>query len=225
MRIAVRVAAVAGGILSFVVFSAPVFASLIYDAGLAFDGWAGTTYFDFDNQNYPADFPVTPGGQIGDNLEGYVEWVIYDVGNFPLGYTGYTPTADQLVYAYQIFVTGNMDNPVTNVAVAIIPGRPKNNIGFFSGGSVSGDVPTDQEFLTQYADWDFDGIATGTSSRGIAFSSPNVPENLFGSVVDGGQSAPVIFLPSPSATAIPEPSMLVMLMFGAGSLILARRRR
>ncbi len=219
MSFAVRVAAVAGVVVSLLVFSAPVFATLIDDAGLAYNGWAGTTYFDFDGN------PVPQGD--GDDLEGYVEWVVYDVGSFPLGYSGYVPTSGELVYAYQAFVTGSVANPVTSVDVAVTSGNPKNNIGSFSGGGVTGDAPTGAQWLALYADWDFDGIASGSSSEGLAFSSPNVPENLFGSVVDGGQSAYVIPLPSPSADAIPEPSTLVMLVLAAGSLatICARHRR
>ena len=221
MKIAVRVAAVVGVVVSLVMFSAPVYASLV-DVGIAYDDgsqvWKGTTFFDFDGD------PIT---QEGDDLEGRVEWIVYAPGGFPPVFSGYTPTTDELVYAYQIFVTGSPANPVTSLDVVITSGNPADNIGSFSGGGVGGDAPILATLSAAVADWDFSGIASGNSSMGLAFSSPNTPMNLLGSAIDGGQGAIIIPLPSPSANEIPEPSTLVMLVFGAGSLamIWARRRR
>ena len=40
------------------------------------------------------------------DLMGIVDWAVYDYLWFPSDFTGYTPTAGQFVYAYQIRTTG-----------------------------------------------------------------------------------------------------------------------
>jgi hypothetical protein len=48
----------------------------------------------------------------------------------------------------------------------------------------------------------------------LAFSSPHVPMDYFGSVINGGSWAAVIPLPTPSPHPIPEPSTLALAIFG-----------
>jgi hypothetical protein len=217
-RVASCVAVLA--ILAFL--AGPASASLISEGTPYDDGsnppWVGTTFFDFDG-SLPHE---------GDDLEGYVEWIVYGPGDFPAGFAGYVPTPGELTYAYQVFVTGSAAHPVSSLDVVIFPGNPANNIGSFSGLSVVGDAPSANQFVPAGANWDFAGIPTGGSSQGLAFSSPNVPTDLFGSLIDGGQTAVAIPLPTPSDVPIPEPSSVALALFGSVGLVafrFARRRR
>lgn len=187
-----------------------------------FDGsvtWRGTTVFDSD---------YTPNS---GSLEGYVDWAVFGPGAFPAGYVGYTPTPGELTYAFQVYVDDQPSHtnepPLAAFSVALVD--LANNIGTFSGdggnGVVNGDAAL-TALLTPLvsADWTFAGIAPGGKSIGLAFSSPRLPFEFFGSVVDTGQSAFVIPLPSPSGVSIPEPAATMTLVALFGALGVVRRR-
>ena len=154
----------------------------------------------------------------GLGLFGKVDWAVFGPGAFP--YLGYTPTAGELTYAYQVFVgTGSLE--VTSFAVAL--DNVAGNMGTFS--DLAGDAPTGQTLTPPpfgSASWSFAGILADSSSMGLAFSSIKVPKDLFGSTVDGGTGAIVIPLPSPDVTDVPEP--VTMSVLGLGGLALLRRR-
>lgn len=157
-------------------------------------------------------------------LVGYVDWAVYGPGDFPVAFTGYTPTAGELTYAYQVFVTGRLE--LSSAAVAIDVPYQADNIGTFSGGGVGGDAPLGMSFsgAPDSADWEFAGITPPGSSQGLAFSSHKIPREYFGSVIDGGTFAFVVPLPSPSPIDLPEPTSIALLGFGAIGLLYARRR-
>jgi len=172
----------------------------------------------FNHPNAGGPPPVytgsTPFAQ--GTLSGYVDYAVFNPGQFP--YSGYTPTAGELTYAYQITVTGSA--PLSSFEVLL--SNPADHIGHFND---IGTVAPNSEVLlpNTSAKWTFAGIPGGASSMGLAFSSPTVPELAFGSVVDTGQSAYVIPLPTPSSLFVPEPASLGLVAFG--SLLLALRRR
>jgi hypothetical protein len=64
-------------------------------------------------------------------LGGYVEWVVYAAGSFPSTYSGYTPTAGELVYAYQMFNTG--DAPISQYMVYLNNDAADNHGSFNTG--------------------------------------------------------------------------------------------
>ena len=185
--------------------SATAWAGALDGHGAAyFDGsttWTGSTPFD----NF-----------LG--LSGYVDWAAFAPGAFP--YAGYTPTAGELTYAFQVFSTGPL--AVTSFSVAL--DNYADGIGTFA--DLAGDIPTSSVLLPApfgSATWSFSGIAAGGSSMGLAFSSPKVPKDLFGSTIDGGTGAIIIPLPSPDTTDIPEPATMSVLALGGLALLLRRR--
>lgn len=157
-------------------------------------------------------------------LSGFVDYAVFLPGDWP-GYAGYAPTPGEVVYTYQVTVTGTA--PVSSLAVGIDPPNPADNIGSFLDGYGT-DAPT-AALLSgppDTAEWDFAGITTGNASIGLAYSSPNLPQDFFGSVVDTGQFAFVIPLPSPGPVPIPEPGSLILAaMAGVGLLWIRRRRK
>lgn len=159
--------------------------------------WTGSTSFDS-----------------GVGLSGYVDWAVFAPGDFP--YAGYTPDAGELVYAFQVFSTG------TDAAHSLTlndPNGEMNDVGSFA--DLAGEAPISTALGTQ-AEWNFDGLATGENSIGLAFSSTKVPTDLFGIVTNGGSFAITIPLPVPSQNDIPEPASLALL--GIGGLMMLRRR-
>jgi hypothetical protein len=153
----------------------------------------------------------------GDTLKGFVDWAVFNPNSFP--YAGYAPTANELVYSYQVFVTGSA--PVSSFELVLTD--PADNIGSFS--SIGGMAPNSQVLLPlTSAKWTFDGIPNGGMSSGLAFSSPRLPQNLFATVVDTGQTTTVIPLPSPGPIGIPEPASLGLAAMGCVVLGLRRRK-
>ena len=70
-------------------------------------------------------------------LTGFVDYAVFAPGDFPFGGGGYTPTAGELVYAYQVFVTGAAS--VSSFSVAL-ENPTANNIGSFN--NIGTDNPT-----------------------------------------------------------------------------------
>jgi hypothetical protein len=158
---------------------------------------------------------------ISGTLEGSVDWAVFGPGDFPVAFGGYAPTFGELVYTYQINVTGS--SILSSLSVAIDAGQPVNNIGSFTGGGVSG-TSTSAAFFSPAATPDtavyqFAGIGTGETSVGLAYSSSHVPMEFFGSVLNGGLGAFVDPLPSPSPTPIPEPSTVMLAMCGMFAVV------
>jgi len=172
----------------------------------------------FNNPNagppplYTGSTPFTVG-----TLSGYVDYAVFNPGQFP--YSGYTPTPGELTYAYQIFVTGSA--PVSSFEMILTD--PADHIGSFN--DLGGIAPNSTTLnpLTS-AKWTFPGIPSGGMSQGLAFSSPRIPQSMFATTVDTGQSATVIPLPTPGPLGIPEPATLGLAAVGCVMLGLRRRK-
>ncbi|HEY4760391.1 MAG TPA: PEP-CTERM sorting domain-containing protein [Thermoguttaceae bacterium] len=191
-------------------FATPVFAGLLDTGTPYFDGvttWKGTTPFE----------------AVGNpNLKGHVDWIVFEPGDFP--FSGYGPTNGELAYAYQVFSEGSDD-----VAGYLIPlDNLADNIGSFSdpANGVTGDAPIYMDLVAPgSAYWEFAGIAQGTNSEGLAYSSINKPMDWYSIVINGGTIALAEPIPAPATTPIPEPTTLWSLMIALGLLGMWRLRR
>jgi hypothetical protein len=156
----------------------------------------------------------------GLGLSGSVDYAVFTANAFNsnFGGLGYVP-GDVLVYAYQLNVTGTLNASAELVGIV----NPANTIGSFNIGGVA---PSSASF-TPNARWNFaGGIPSGSTSYGLAFSSPNLP--IFGTSLtfDGGTPAAGTLLPTPGPIpAIPEPASIGLLLAGISLTCLSRRTR
>jgi hypothetical protein len=197
---AVEMRIVIVNLLVLVLLSGVAFAgSLATDPNaLYYDGttWCGTTVVS------------------SDGLDANMDYCVYGPGQFSYPGLGYTPTPGEFVYAYQVFVTGEIE--VITFFVGLDVGNQANNIGTWSmsGGmepdtlEISGTPPD-----TAFWQWDDPTMQPGSKSVGLAFSSVNAPEWYAGAVANGGDAV-VGDLPSPS-DVIPEPGTVALLLAGA----------
>ncbi len=201
----IRTGALALGLVGAVSFGSSASAGVLNGHASAFnDGngpsagaWTATTAFDN-----------------GVGLSGTVEWSVFGPGAFP--FAGYTPTAGELAYAFQVFSTGTS---AIHSLTLNDPNGGADNIGTFA--DLAGEAPTSVALGTQ-AEWNFLGLDAGENSIGLAFSSIKTPASLFGVVVNGGSFAVAIPLPVPGSVDIPEPASVALM--GLGGLMMLRRR-
>jgi hypothetical protein len=166
--------------------------------------WAGTSAF-------------SSGG-----LTGTVDWAVYGPGSTPAGFAGYPLTSGELIYTYQIFVTGD---DVSSLSVHVE--NFAHDIGTFTAALIdANDAPYFAEITGQPGDatWYFGGILPGDNSIGLVFSSPNVPMWDSAIILDGGQSDSIV-VPSTAPLNIPEPSTIVLAICGGCGVLVYRLRR
>jgi len=175
------------------------------------DGYAGA--YNDGSVTWTGSAPFSQG-----TLVGYVDYAVFGPGQFP--FAGYTPTVGELTYVYQVFETGSA--PLSSFSVTL--SDLADSIGSFNG--LAGMAPNSGVLVSGIsANWTFAGIVQGSNSEGLVFSSIRKPQNLFGSVVDTGQSGYAIPLPSPSNVSIPEPTSILIALGMSFGLPLIRRRR
>jgi hypothetical protein len=189
-------------VLSLAAFLPASQAGILNGHGAAYNGFAGST--PFNN---------------GLGLSGSVDYAVFTAGNFNANFAGlgYVP-GDALVYSYQLNVSGTLNASAHIVGIT----NPANTIGSFNIGGTS---PSSASF-TPNARWLFAGsIPTGSSSYGLAFSSPQEP--IFGSalVLNGGTPAANIVVPTPGLFQVPEPASLLLFASGIGAIYFSRRNR
>ena len=153
----------------------------------------------------------------GLGLSGTIDYAVFTAANFNanFGGLGYVP-GGPLVYTYQLFITGNLGAS----AEIVLINNPANTIGTFD----IGDVDAISSSFTPNARWLFSPeVASGMSSWGLAFSSPNLPIVGPSLTVDGGTSSLVNGVPTPGP--IPEPATIVILLSCLTACCSLRRRR
>jgi hypothetical protein len=187
--------------------------------GLASAGWIDTTSPYLSGTS--SFFDTNPAHQ--PPLQGSIQWAVYSPAQtFPFLGFGYTPTAGDYVYVYQVFNTG--DIAISNFSVDVI--HFAENIGSFSdaGDGLDGSTPIGAALDLPYsASWDFDGIVANTHSCGLAYSSPLPPAIDKGYAVNHGTYVNIYGIASP----VPEPATLWLVACGL-TVVLVRgwlRRR
>ena len=194
-------------------YAAQVFAGPLAVDTTAIPGWHNTT-----------GYSNTHG------LVGTIDYAVWAPGTFPTpaSFTGYTPTPGDYVYTYQAHETGFAD--LSQVGVTLTGPTDVLNIGDFTGNNGLGPVLGDASISAfinplDSANWLFDGVATGHSTDGLAFSSPNGPTWADARNVDDGTIAFAIPVPSPNPNNAPEPATLTLAAFGLAALMLHRLTR
>ena len=156
----------------------------------------------------------------GLGLSGTIDYAVFTAADFNANFAGlgYVP-GGPLVYTYQVEVSGNLGVSAEIVGIS----NPANTIGTFN----IGDVNASSASFTPNARWLFaPEIATGESSWGLAFSSPNLPIVGASLTIDGGTPAFVAGVPTPGPIPyVPEPTSVVLFLVGIVSCSLLRRCR
>ncbi|QDV76187.1 hypothetical protein [Botrimarina mediterranea] len=155
----------------------------------------------------------------GVGVSGVIDFAVFTAADFNANFAGlgYVP-GDAFVYAYQVEATG----PEGLSAEIIGVNNPANTIGTFD----IGDQDAASASFTPNARWLFaPEIATGLTSWGLAFSSPNLPIVGASLTIGGGTQALIAGVPTPGPISIPEPSALLLLTSGALAAPLSRRAR
>ncbi len=203
--------------LLFLLVAAPASAGVLNGHALSFnDGngpsagaWTGTSAY-------------TNGLASPNNLNGTVDYSVMTVADFATAFptATYVP-GGALVYMYQVNNTGTFSLSAEIVGI----NNPANAIGQFL--NTAGEIASSLfGFDTGgNAVWNFTNpfVGTNQSTYILAFSSPNVPM-LGASISVNGGTFGVSQVPTPSATAIPEPAGLALIAVG-GMLVTFRRRR
>jgi hypothetical protein len=195
----------------FALYATPSSAGYLAGDASAYSGWHGSTPFND-----------------GADLFGYVDWAVYAPGSWPASFDfgTFTPDTGNLLYTYQVFSEGT--DPVT-LTLVTLNGEAYDD-GWFTGtgvsSSVDGEAPTGHAIIPfTSVFWNFDGLVL-ESSKGLFFTSPNVPEEGAALFQDGGSSAVGFPVPSPSPFNIPEPTSLMLALSGlVGFAAVLRRKR
>jgi hypothetical protein len=213
-------------VLAVSVFVAtPASADTYFDGRSYQDSWEGQTSFSATTLNSNGDV---------ETLAGYVNWIVYNAGDFPYAAPGYK-TSGELTYVFQLFSTGTdqihsfkteLDNDADSIGTFAAP----------AGGLAAAGGMTPSGMVLNSGDstlWEFMGSsAIGKDAHGqdehsqlLIFSSSSSPDDVLGNVLDGGGEVYVDPVPGPGSVTItnpvPEPATLSLTLVGLGFMAAA----
>ncbi|NOY43819.1 MAG: PEP-CTERM sorting domain-containing protein [Planctomycetes bacterium] len=156
-------------------------------------------------------------------LSGNLDYAVFTATEFATAFpsSGYSPIGP-IVYAYQIESTGAA---AISAQIVGVSNPVSGDIDSFL--NAPGEVnPSSQLFSGTNPLWSFasPNIATSEFSEILVFSSPNAPMSGAGLTINGGTTA-LTTVPTPSATAIPEPTSVCLAAAGVLALLLRRKRQ
>ena len=162
---------------------------------------------------------VTGSGPFNNGLgrSGTIDYAVFTAPAFNanFGGLGYVP-GDALVYTYQVSATGTLAVSTEIVGIS----NPANTIGTFDIGNVNALSAS----FTPNARWLFaPEVLPGTTTWGLAFSSPNLPIVGAALTIDGGTQALVAGVPTPGP--LPEPGSFLLAASALAACCLSRSRR
>jgi len=164
------------------------------------------------------------GSFLSGSLAGDLDYAVFTAAEFSAAFplSPYSPLG-AVVYAYQLENTG-----IAAISAQIIgvSNPVSGDIDSFlnSAGEVS---PSSQLFSSGNPLWSFGtpNLLNAEFSEILVFSSPNSPMSGAGLTINGGTSALLSGVPTPSATAIPEPSSVCLAAAGMLALFLRRKKQ
>lgn len=166
-------------------------------------------------------------------LAGRLEYAVFTAAQFASQFpsSGYTSTAGELVYTYQIFNTGTKS--ISFSKLLLLSGATADTAGTFLVDGQSGQAPFFSTITQgQNVSWDFSqtaayNIVPTAHSVGLVFCSSRQPmERDIDVITNGGASVNVARVIGPGTTAIPEPSSLALLAAATAiGIAVARNRR
>jgi hypothetical protein len=166
-------------------------------------------------------------------LTGVVDWCVYTpTGWAAAGWVGYTPTAGEFVYAYQVENAGLA--PILGFGAKMIDDNDANNIGEFDlpGVNVAANgtppfgfsgVAPNLDMANWY--WQITNLFPGQKSEGLVYSSINTPLEYDVMIHDGGVSKENIVAAGDPGVASPTPEPATLGLLAAGLIAVLRRRR
>ena len=160
-----------------------------------------------------------------------VDWCVYTpTGWAAAGWGGYTPTAGEFVYAYQVENVGWA--PILGLGVKMIDDNDANNIGVFNlaGVAANGTPPFGFSGTAPNLDmanwyWQITNLLAGQKSEGLVYSSINMPLEYDVLIHDGGTSAENIVANNDPGVASPSPEPATLGLLAVGLFAVLRRRR
>jgi hypothetical protein len=229
---------------NFVIVAVCLGSVLGYGLSRASAGPLSLTGFAFNNGAGPAGgawrgTASVVGAALGDTLAAEVDWAVFPVGGFQSYLNSQSiaqvdpSAANEFTYVYQISSVTSATPGIGALTVGIDVIDTRGSLAaptFVLTGAANEKLPTGGGDNNTSMAWFFPGkeLHAGDSSSLLVFTSPNIPEYDFLTVMSGLASQPIPpLVGSPSSIVgdpnVPEPSALILAL-ACGLPFLSKRR-